>query len=190
MVCLEGRGDLPFATVHRRSLLEHAVAALRPVCPVTVTGEPGQLRRARRTVPGVRVCSPEEFWQEAPHRVLVHDCLCPLVPTDFLAGLAAAEENSAAYRPVTDTLKVVHGDVVGGTLDREQFGIVTSPVLVIAPSGRPPVEDFSDLLVWLRARGPVALVRAPQDGRRAVDVASVDVLESLDAVRRTLRHDD
>jgi 2-C-methyl-D-erythritol 4-phosphate cytidylyltransferase len=171
-------------------MLQHAVDTLRSVCAVTVTVQPDQLRQARRVVPAdVELSSAEDFWTDPPDRVLVHDSLCPLVPAEFLERLASAEQPTAAYRPVTDTLKVVEDDVVGRTIDREQFGILTSPVLVLGATGadRPPTEDVGRLVGWLRERGAVELVLAPQAGRRAVDRASVSVLESLDAVRRTVR---
>ena len=92
LVPLEGRGDLPFATVHGRPLLEHAVETLRSVCPVTVTAQQEQAEHARTVLSAeVEVCSPESFWSDPPARVLVHDCLCPLVPRDFLERLARAD---------------------------------------------------------------------------------------------------
>ena len=186
VIPLEGRGALPFTPLRGRPLLHHAVETLRSVCEVTVTVEPERAEEARAAVPdGVALSSPGAFWAQPPSRVLLHDCLCPLVPAGFLRAIADRNSPAAAYRPVTDTLKDVDGDVVGGTVDRERFGVLTSPVLLLDLTQRPPTEDLARLVTWLRRRGPVDLVRSPPLGRRAVDHASVRLLECLDVVEHS-----
>jgi hypothetical protein len=186
VVPLEGRGGLPFQTVREIPLLVHAVAALAGLGPVVVTGDEQQRGRARPLLPSaVDVAGPDEVWAAPrPGRLLLHDCLCPLVPREFLAQVAAAAGSAAAYRPVTDTLKVVEDGRAVGTLDRDRFGIVTSPLLLVDVVGRPPTEDFAATVEWLRARTSVAVVEAPSVGRRAADPGSLSVLESVDAVAR------
>jgi hypothetical protein len=189
VVPLEGRGDLPFQTVHEIPLLVHAVAALAGLGSVVVTGDEQQRRSARPLLPpGVDVAGPDEVWAAPrPRRLLLHDCLCPLVPREFLAQVAGAAGSSAAYRPVTDTLKAVEDDRTVGTVDRDQFGIVTSPLLLVDAAGRPPTEDFAATVLWLRERTTVTLVKAPSIGRRAADLGSLSVLESVDALARSVR---
>lgn len=183
VVPLEGRGDLPFQTVHEIPLLVHAARALAGLGPVVVTGDRRQRRRARGLLPGwVDLADPEDVWSAEQRRVLLHDSLCPLVPRWFLEQLGGEHGSAAAYRPVTDTLKVVEDDRTAGTVDREQFGIVTSPLLLADVAGRPPTEDFAAVVGWLRARTPVKLVEAPSIGRRVADVGSLSVLESVDAL--------
>lgn len=192
VIPVEGRGSLPFALLHGHSLLLHALGNLRELGPVHVTAEPGQvadvralLRHERR----VTISLADDFWAARHDRVLIHDCLCPLAPESLLRTVAEARTATVAVRPVTDTLKVVDGDTIGGTIDRDRFCIVTSPLLLLDVTERPPTEDPSALVTWMRERGEVALVRAPQVARRASDASSVSVMESVDALRRALRED-
>ena len=86
-----GRGDLVFASLHRRPLLQHALAALEELLPgrVSVVADPADVRRTT-TAAGhrsVSVLTPAEWRQGSNDRrgpVLVHDPLCPLVGPDFL----------------------------------------------------------------------------------------------------------
>jgi 2-C-methyl-D-erythritol 4-phosphate cytidylyltransferase len=188
VVPLEGRGDLPFHTVHGTPLVLHAATALAGLGPVVVTGEKHQRRWGRTLLPGwVDFAEAEEIWDAHPGRVLLHDSLCPLVPRAFLEEVAGSAGSAAAYRPVTDTLKVVQDDRTVGTVDREKFGIVTSPLLLVGVSQQPPTEDFAATVLWLRQRTSVTLVKAPSIGRRAADLGSLSVLESVDALARSVR---
>jgi 2-C-methyl-D-erythritol 4-phosphate cytidylyltransferase len=191
VVPLEGRGDLPFETVHGIPLLVHAFTALSGLAPVVgpvvVTCDPPQRSPVRRLVPSRAVADPAQFWSTPHSRVLLHDCLCPLVPRAFLEQMAAEPGPAAAYRPVTDTLKAVQDDRTVDTVDRDRFGIVTSPLLLVDVAGRPPTEDFAATVLWLRERAAVALVKAPSIGRRASDLGSLSVLESVDALTRSVR---
>lgn len=192
VIPLEGRGSLPFALLHGHTLVHHALQNLRRLGPVTVTGDPEQLADLRTRLGHERhvtVSLADDFWGVRRDRVLIHDCLCPLAPEDLLRTVAEARTATVAVRPVTDTLKVVEGDNIGGTIDRDRFCIVTSPILLLDVAERPPTEDPSALVGWMRERGEVALVRAPQVARRAADASSVSVMESVDALRRALRED-
>jgi 2-C-methyl-D-erythritol 4-phosphate cytidylyltransferase len=210
VVPLEGRGSLPFLDLHRETLFLHAVRALLEVGAlrrrVAVTVGDGQreaaeaaLRRAGLAVP---VTTADRWWRSLPTEpvaVALHDPLCPLVPPSFLsdciealtAGQSAGEAPSAvvAFRPVTDTIKTVVDDHIAGTLDRDRFGIVASPV-VFAHEGAgapPPTADFGVLAAWLRAWGPVELRKAPSLGRRVDDPSAVNLLECMDEMARTVR---
>jgi hypothetical protein len=192
VIPVEGRASLPFALLHGHSLLHHAMESLRKLGPVNVTVDPEQIADVRALVHHERhvtVSLADDFWAVGRDRVLIHDCLCPLAPEGLLRAVAEARTATVAVRPVTDTLKVVEGDTIGGTIDRERFCIVTSPMLLLDVDERPPTEDPSALVTWMRERGEVALVRAPQVARRAADASSVSVMESVDALRRTLRED-
>lgn len=190
VIPVEGRGSLPFALLHGHSLLHHALENLRKLGPVHVTVDPDHVADVRNLVRRERrvtVSLVDDFWAVPRDRVLIHDCLCPLAPADFLGTVADAGIATVAVRPVTDTLKVVEDDTIGGTIDRDNFCIVTSPTLLLDVAERPPTEDPAALVTWMRERGEVALIRAPQLARRASDASSVSVMESVDALRRTLR---
>jgi 2-C-methyl-D-erythritol 4-phosphate cytidylyltransferase len=192
VVPAEGRGTLPFALLHGRALLLHAVQTLRRLGPLTVTAGTDHLDEVRGMLGrerDVTVALADDFWAVGRPRVLVHDCLCPLAPEAWLRTVAGSAGPAVAVRPVTDTLKVVDGDTVGGTIDRGRFSIVTSPLLLVDVDGRPPTEDPSALVTWMRGRGDVEILRAPQLARRVADSASVSVMESVDALRRELRED-
>jgi hypothetical protein len=192
VIPVEGRSSLPFALLHGHSLLHHALENLLKLGPVNVTADPEQVAEVRALVRHERrvsVSLPDDFWLARHDRVLIHDCLCPLAPEGLLRTVAEARTATVAVRPVTDTLKVVEGATIGGTIDRDRFCIVTSPMLLLDVAERPPTEDPSALVTWMRERGEVALVRAPQVARRAADASSVSVMESVDALRRALRED-
>lgn len=192
VIPVEGRGSLPFALLHGHSLLHHALENLRKLGPVNVTADAKHVSDVRALVRHERrvsVSLADDFWAVPRDRVLIHDCLCPLAPEAFLRTVADAGTATVAMRPVTDTLKVVEDDTIGGTIDRDSFCIVTSPILLLDVAERPPTEDPVALVTWMRERGEVALVRAPQLARRASDASSVSVMESVDALRRTLREE-
>lgn len=155
---------------------------------------------ARRWGITAEVGAGDAWWSgssTADRALLVHDALCPLVTAEFIGSLLQRAEELpgtpvAAVRGVTDTLKVVVGDRITGTIDRDSLVTVTSPVLVpaelLAGAGEaPPVCDAAALVGWLRARGEVELVRAPSLGRRIGDVRAVRLLESLDEVGHRVR---
>ena len=92
----------------------------------------------------------------------------------------------AGVRPVTDTVKVLHGDTLGETVDREALARVVSPVVV--PADRvdgaaallsDPGVDLAALVEALRADGPVVLLEAPPEAMRVSGPDDVRVLEAL-----------
>jgi hypothetical protein len=202
VVPLEGRGSLPFLHLHREILFLHAVRALLEVGAlhrgVVVTIDDGQreaaesaLARAGLAVP---VVPADRWWRSLPPgrvTVALHDPLCPLVPASFLSACVEAREAEAlvAFRPVTDTIKTVVEDHIVGTLDRDRFGIVASPVVFThaGTGGPPPTGDFGLLAAWLRSAGPVELRKAPSLGRRVDDPSAVNLLECMDEMARAVR---
>jgi 2-C-methyl-D-erythritol 4-phosphate cytidylyltransferase len=222
VVPLEGRGSLPFVDLHHEALFLHAVRALlevdRVAGHVVVTVDPDQGAAAaadldRTDLPAL-VKDARGWWRTlgagrvGPVTVVMHDPLCPLVPASFLAaclddtGAADVRRGAAgpggdgalvAFRPVTDTIKTVVDDQIVGTLDREVFGVVASPVVFdhrhehTAPQGLPPTADFGALVAWLRAQGPVSLRKAPSLGRRVDDPSAVNLLECMDEMARMVQ---
>jgi len=213
VVPLEGRGPLPFVDLHQEALFLHAVRSLLDVEAlarrVVVTVDPGQRQTAeaalRRSHLPVQVAAADLWWRTSAVdgvTVALHDPLCPLVPASFLARCVEevvrppvpdpgpARRALVAFRPVTDTIKTVVDDHIVGTLDRDLFGIVASPVVFEhRGSGAvpPPTEDFGGLAAWLRAGGPVELRKAPSLGRRVDDPSAVNLLECMDEMARAVR---
>lgn len=201
-----GRGDLAFASLHRRPLLQHALAALEELLPgrVSVVADPADVRRTTKAAGhrSVDVVTPSEWRQGSSGRhgpVLVHDPLCPLVGPDFLRhvldeGAKDPATSLVAFRPVTDTVKNMPARRITGTVDRETLATVASPLLV-APGtearagGSDPLPFGSEtaLTVWLHRHSPVRMLRAPSLARRVDDLASLHLLQCLDEVRRRTR---
>src|SRR4051794_33740422 len=153
VVPLEGRGSVPFLHLHREPLFLHAVRALLEVdalrrrVVVTVVDDQraaaeAALKAARLPVP-VRTAG--DWWPSAgrgaPLPGALHAPLCPLVPPSFLSACIEAVAGPSgdrpdpgpravvAFRPVTDTLKTVLDDRIIGTVDRDRFMMVASPVV-------------------------------------------------------------
>ncbi|CAN5132179.1 2-C-methyl-D-erythritol 4-phosphate cytidylyltransferase [soil metagenome] len=206
IVPLEGRGTLPLELLHGEPLLLHAVRSLQQtpgLREVLVTTDGSSFPAAARELAsrGLRAefVEPRRWWTAwasaagLGRSVLVHDPLCPLVPADFVGEVLQHSRDMgavAAYQPITDTAKVVVDEQIVSTLDRDQVGLVTSPVVVpgrLAGQGLPPVSDFGRLADWLRARGPLALVPAPSMGRRVGGMAALRVLECLDQLGRSIQ---
>lgn len=206
VVPLEGRGDLPFLHLHREPLFVHCVRTLlrtTEVDEIVVTVDPGQHARAHGELARHRLRAHVEedtsWWSTFAARetsvVVMLDPLCPLVPARFVAALltrAAGVESRAlaAFRPVTDTIKTVVDHQIADTINRDDFAIITSPVVV--PAGLlagdpPPSGDFAVLVGWLRRRGGVDLVKAPSMGRRVDDESAVSVLECVDEIGRAVQ---
>jgi 2-C-methyl-D-erythritol 4-phosphate cytidylyltransferase len=175
VVPVEGRGSLPFALLHGESLVAVASWAL---------GETG-----------AELLDFNTSWaavQEREGLLVVHDPLCPATPVPFLseAVAVAASRHSVVVgvRPVTDSVKVVEGDVVGETVDRDGLVAVASPLVlppavVAALPDWPSFDDLAALVGELRARFPVSFVEAPVLARRVVDESDVRLLEGLAAER-------
>lgn len=213
VLALAGRGRLPYAQLHKVPLYLHALKALAGSGDLAVVVAVDEADRARVDAEvrhsgvsaEIRVGS--GWWEhlrscDLGAGLLVHDPLCPLASTDFirdvrLQAAASAEVSVLAYRPVTDTVKTVVDSRIQGTIDREGLAALASPA-VMAPrllavameeGDPPPIDDFARLAGWLRARGEVELVRAPSLARRVDDVSSVNLLECVDELARSVRRE-
>jgi 2-C-methyl-D-erythritol 4-phosphate cytidylyltransferase len=200
VVVVRGRGALPFTSLHGAPLYLHALQALAdlgepPVLLIDDGPEQGPAVDSEALPAGTRVLTLDAWWADRPDgAVLLHDSLCPLAPSSLLAGVRELvrvdpASGAAAYRPVTDTVKTVEGDLIQGTIDRERLAIVTSPValggaLLAGTSAPPPLDDFAELVRWARGRATVAMLKAPAIGRRVEDEASVQLLECVDEIGR------
>jgi 2-C-methyl-D-erythritol 4-phosphate cytidylyltransferase len=130
-----------------------------------------------------------EALAEADAPFVLHDALCPLTPPGFLAEcVARASDRSAVtvgVRPVTDTVKQLHEDRLGDTVDRAELLQVVSPVVlpaaVVGAIDGLPTTDFADLVADLARRFPVETLQAPAEARRVADEADLRVLEALTA---------
>jgi 2-C-methyl-D-erythritol 4-phosphate cytidylyltransferase len=166
------RGSLPFALVHGEPLVAAAAWAL---------GEAGVTMVDLGTSWGALAAT------EAPF--VLHDALCPLTPPGFLAECVAhAAESSAVtvgVRHVTDTIKRLHDDRVGETVDRGELLQVVSPVVlpaaVVEVLDGLPTSDFAGLVADLATRFPVETLAAPAEARRVADESDLRVLEALTA---------
>jgi len=174
LVVDEERGSLPYALVHGEALVAAAAWGL---------GAAG--------VTPVDSGTPWSALVAAGEPVVLHDALCPMTPPDFIAGcLARAIEHACVVvgvRPVTDTVKVVDGGLVGATLDRAGLVAIASPVVlpaeVVAALAGPPPTDPVALVAGLRRRFPVELVEAPPSARRVGSEEDLRVLEALTTAR-------
>lgn len=191
LIPLHGRGELAFARIHGETLLGHAVTAGRRLgLPVIVCADATLHDRVREEVGSVTLSAATGWAMWPEGSVVVHDPLCPLVPTSFLAEMvdrhaSAPEVAQVACRPVTDTVKTAAADRIGHTLDRERLIAITSPVVVPAEHlaerrGPSPGTAFGALAARLRSAGAVDWVRAPSLGRRVDDFSAVNLLECVD----------
>ena len=205
---LVGRGDVPFAVLHKEPLFVHAARAATESGvargPVVVVADEDDLDRAGAALAAAHVAAdvrPPAGWEPGAGPVLVHDPLCPLPPPDFLRSMAADGTGpdpvaAMAFRPVTDTVKIADDTRIRGTVDRDTLGALSSPALLTAGllrrahaagAGRPPLGDVTALLAWMRRYGDVELVRAPSMARRVDDESAVLVLQCVDELGRRTR---
>lgn len=169
-VPVESRGSLPFALVHGESLVAAASWALGEagIALFDASVSFDQVRRSGRAL-------------------VLHDPLCPLTPVDFLHdAVARCEETGAVvvgFRPVTDTVKRLHGDTLGETVDRTLLRAVTTPVVVpaevLATLERLDASDFPALVAVLASRAEIEWLESPPLSRRVADVADIADLEAL-----------
>jgi 2-C-methyl-D-erythritol 4-phosphate cytidylyltransferase len=177
LVLDEGRGSLPYALVHGEALVACAAWALgeagvTPIGPANVEGDAWSAIRT------------------SDEPLVLHDSLCPMTPAGFVAACVdralAGDVVVAGVRPVTDTVKVVSGGIVGETVDRQGLLSVASPV-VLPPSvvrrlPERPGTDLAALVTALVESGvTVELVEAPPEGRRVSSTDDLRLLEALTA---------
>ena len=170
------RGSLPFELLHGEALVAVAAWGL---------GESG--------VTPVDIGTEWEGLADSGEPVVLHDCLCPMTPADFIAECLRESVRRQAVvvgvRPVTDTVKTVDGADALPTVrmgpDREQLLVVTSPVVlpagVVAALDALPSDDMGELVAMLAERFPVVTREAPPEGRRVTGPEDVAVLEALTA---------
>lgn len=170
------RGSLPFELLHGEALVAVAAWGL---------GESG--------VTPVDIGTEWEGLADSGEPVVLHDCLCPMTPADFIAECLRESVRRQAVvvgvRPVTDTVKTVDGADALPTVrmgpDREQLLVVTSPVVlpagVVAALDALPSDDMGELVAMLAERFPVVTREAPPEGRRVTSPEDVAVLEALTA---------
>lgn len=132
-----------------------------------------------------------EAFVDAGRDVVLHDALCPMTSPAFITACLDLARASGSVvvgvRPVTDTVKVVVGDRVGDTLDRESLVVVTSPLVipanVVAQLAVRPSDDLARAVADLAAAGhAVQTLGAPAEGRRVSSVEEVRLLEALTRV--------
>lgn len=170
MVVESERGSLPFALIHGESLVACASWAVGDAGVTTVD--------VGTTWAGV-IDSGEAF--------VLHDALCPMTPTSFIAACIAQAQQHAqvvvGVLPVTDTIKTESGGFVGATIDRESLFAVASPIVlpaaVVAALDDYPSLDFAALVTELRGRFPLAFAEAPAAARRVASLDDVRLLEAL-----------
>jgi 2-C-methyl-D-erythritol 4-phosphate cytidylyltransferase len=213
VLALAGRGPLPYVSLHKAPLYLHALKALDASGDdvlVVAVGEDDRVRveaEVRHAGVVAEVRAGAGWWEhlrscDVSAGLLVHDALCPLVSPDFIRGVrrqaaASPEVSVLAYRPVTDTVKTVVDSRIQGTIDREGLAALVSPAFVaprllaaaMQEDDPPPIDDFARLAGWLRARGEVELVRAPSLARRVDDASSVNLLECVDELARSVRRE-
>lgn len=175
IVPLGGRGPLPYALVHGESLVACASWAL-----------------AEAEVDLVDFNVVWEQIRDGGRALVLHDPLCPLTPASFIAsaiGLSVAgDEVVVGVRPVTDTVKVLHGDTVGATVDRRSMWQVVSPVVLPARvvaglTEAPDLSDFAALVTSLRDMTRVRWLEAPPAARRISAEAEIEMLEAVSPAR-------
>lgn len=125
---------------------------------------------------------------DAGEDLVLHDALCPMTPATFIASCLEHARGTGrpvvGVRPVTDTVKVVSGGLVGETLDRDRLLAVASPLVIPAAvlarlPGR-PASDLAAAVASLAAAGhAVDTLEAPPEGRRVASADDVRLLEAL-----------
>ena len=168
----DDRGSLPFQLIHGEALVACAAWALSEA--------------------GVTAVDPRTSWSaiaRAGEPFVLHDPLCPMTPASFISECVSralgADRVVVAYRPVTDTVKVVDDGFLGDTVDRAGLRVVVSPIVlppsVVGALTALPTTDFEGLAESLREAYAVELVEAPAAARR---VGSLDDLRVLEALTR------
>lgn len=166
------RGSLPFALIHGESLVACAAWAL---------GDAG--------VDLVDFHTPWPALAESGENVVMHDVLCPMTPSWFIAAaVARAEETGAVVvgvRPVTDTIKEIREGLIGETVDRDGLWQVVSPIVLTGPAVEalgegPGTTDFAEIVAILSRTGvAIETMEAPAEARRVATKDDLILLESL-----------
>lgn len=168
----QDRGSLPFATIHGEALVACAAWAL--------------------SAGGVTPIDFGTGWDdivEGGEPVVLHDSLCPMTPPEFIAECVRLARDQdvvvVGVRPVIDTVKEVTGDVVGGTVNRDDLYALASPTVIPGPvaarldPGRIRWNDPEALVSTLAEYAEVRYLQAPPAARRVTDEDDLRLLEAL-----------
>ncbi len=166
----EDRGSLPYSLIHGEALVACAAWALGDA-----------------EVQAIDVGISWDAVRRAGEPVVLHDCLCPMTPADFIAECVrrslADDVVVVGTRPVTDTVKVIATGLVGDTVDRDGLVMIASPVVlppsVVVTMTDRPSNDLSVLVAELARSHRVVQVTAPAEARRVSSPEDVLVLEAL-----------
>jgi 2-C-methyl-D-erythritol 4-phosphate cytidylyltransferase len=193
--------------LRRQPLVVHAVHALRALgsAVVVVTdGDVSALERVLDGSAGTQVLAVDEALSRLAQgrAVVLHDSRCPLLEPADLRRVAAAgiARPAAGARPVTDTVKTVgpatSGHQVTGTVDRETYRVICSPLVLPADVVATLIAD-SSYEWWLddlwaiaervRSHHGLDLVGLPGTATRVDDEPALLLLECVDEVRRMVR---
>ncbi len=178
-----------------RPLVAHALESVQGVQGLDVAVVAGRTRG----VPPSAVLAPDAPWRgSASSGLLVHDPMCPLLPSSAVRECLAALRPDGAVvglRPVTDTIKQVDDGCIVGTVDRERLAALASPLVVgeqlldRLAEAFPLAGDLADLpqlVEFVAGAVDVVEVVVPSLARRITDDDDVALLECLHALRRTL----
>ena len=168
----QARGALPYSLIHGEALVACAAWAL---------GEAG-----------VRLVDACVAWRDIAdygEPLVLHDSLCPMTPPEFIATCVrrALDEDVVVIgvRPVTDTVKVIAGDRLGETVDRDALVAVVSPLVlparVAASLTAAPGSDLTALVERLARTEAVVPLEAPASARRVSSEDDLRLLEALTA---------
>jgi 2-C-methyl-D-erythritol 4-phosphate cytidylyltransferase len=179
--------SLALAKVDGEPLLRRALASAvaAGLDPVVVTDERAAVLPALRD--GELLFAVAELPSALPSSgpVLVHDPLSPFTPADFLQSmvvLAHRGVNAVAVLPVTDTVKLVDGDVVRTTIDRSAVTVIASPLVGPAHLVLEALDTVLELPELARRVGLGArlqLVPAPITCGRVTEPSELDLLAAV-----------
>jgi 2-C-methyl-D-erythritol 4-phosphate cytidylyltransferase len=168
----QDRGSLPYALIHGESLVACASWAL---------GEAG-----------VTLVDFGTTWaglQRAEEPMVLHDALCPLTPSDFIAECVATcvETGSVVVgvHPVGGTENPAEREGERRPVDREARWSVAAPVVlpvdVVADLDGLPSSHLHELVRRLEATYPIVWRPAPTLARRVTSIEEIADLETLAA---------
>jgi hypothetical protein len=200
LVPVHGAHPLALASIHGETLLRRAVHAAESagLDAVVVAGDDVLADVIDLIGAYQRVVRPADvsIIVDEADSLLIHDPLCPLTPSAFLASMLAYRESgvvAVAALAVTDTIKSADGWVVTSTVDRAGLARIASPLVATGESvgliGQDPslVFDIPTLVRRLGDLGRVELVAAPSTAARVGEPSELDLLESVDEIRHLIR---
>ena len=192
---LGAEGPKAFVVLGERTLLEHAVEALRPACDRVVAAVPAGHEEPPDRVRGgsSRSASVRNALEAAPEATVavVHDAARPLAKTDLVERCLGALEGfdgAIAAAPMTDTVKEAgRGGRVVRTLDRSALWAVQTPQAFAAEALRRALDADDETLAAATddaslveaAGGAVRLVEAPPENLKVTHPLDLRIAEAL-----------